>query len=209
MGDVDRDLGASAGPGERPWQPWERNYSGGRIGVQEQQGTDENWMILHVESGGAKTTTSLRYHEAWELALLLSPQLKARLEELFEGRRAAQNALHSLTWRECTTDTLRRIADERDCGRDCEYNSEGRACPRMEREEGCGFIDAEEIRDLAKGIDLANAGLEQDVLRVVDSCGGAEQPDESSDWNRGYGEALDAVERELKRFFAKDTPHDQ
>ncbi len=42
----------------------------------------------------------------------------------------------------------------------------------------------------------------KDILRVVDSCGGADQADESADWNRGYNEALDAVERELKRYFA-------
>ena len=44
---------------------------------------------------------------------------------------------------------------------------------------------------------------EQDILRVVDSCGGAEQTDESADWNRGYNEALEAVERELKRYFSR------
>ena len=39
------------------------------------------------------------------------------------------------------------------------------------------------------------------ILRVVDSCGGAYQHDESDDWNRGYNEALTAVERELVRYF--------
>jgi hypothetical protein len=72
---------------ERPWQPWERNFSGGRIGVQEQQGEHENWIILHVESGIGKTTTSLKLSEAWDLALMLSPQLKARLHELLCARR--------------------------------------------------------------------------------------------------------------------------
>ena len=61
---------------DRPLQPWERNFSGGRIGVQEQQGANENWMILHVKSGGVKTTTSLRLHEAWALARMISPQLE-------------------------------------------------------------------------------------------------------------------------------------
>lgn len=42
------------------------------------------------------------------------------------------------------------------------------------------------------------------LLQVVDSCGGVDQPDESADWSRGYNEALDAVERELKRFFARN-----
>lgn len=187
---------------ERSWQPWERNFSGGRIGVQEQQGTNENWMILHVESGCAKTTTSLRQNEAWDLALMLSPQLKARLDQLFNDKRATDAALHSLTWRECSTDLLRSIADERDCGSDCDRQGGWAHCPLIDRGE-CGFADAEQLRDLAKGIDLANATLETDVMRVVDSCGGAEQPDESADWSRGYNEALNTVERELKRLFSK------
>lgn len=44
---------------------------------------------------------------------------------------------------------------------------------------------------------------EQDILRVVDSCGGTPCADESADWDRGYNEALDTVERELKRYFAR------
>lgn len=188
-------------PSARPWQPWERNFSGGRIGVQEQQGRDDNWMILHVESGGAKTTTSLRPHETWDLALMLSPQLKARLDELFKQARAAEAALYSLTWRECDTDLLRRIADEHDCGEGCEYAGGRWPCPKIER-EGCAFADAEQLRDLAKGIDLGNATIEADVLRVIDSCGGARGA-ESQEWSDGYNAALDAVERETRRLFAK------
>jgi hypothetical protein len=189
------------GSSERPWQPWERNFSGGRIGVQEQQGRDENWMILHVESGGAKTTTSLRHPEAWDLALMLSPQLKQRLAELFEQARAAEAALYNLTWRECETDLLRRIADEHDCGNDCEYGGGGGPCPRLER-DGCAFAEADSLRDLAKGIDLGNAAIERDVLRVIDSCGGTRGP-ESQEWSDGYNAALGAVEREMKRLFLK------
>lgn len=44
---------------------------------------------------------------------------------------------------------------------------------------------------------------EQDILRVVDSCGGTACIEESQDWDRGYNEALNAVERELKRYFAR------
>lgn len=178
---------------ERPWQPWERNFSGGRIGVQEQQGATENWMILHVESGGAKTTTSLRHHEAWDLALMLSPQLKARLEELFQGRKKAEAALYSLTYRGVDTDKLRAIADELDCGTDCDYGGGRGQCPKMER-DGCDFADAESIRDLAAGIDLGNATVEADVLRAIDSCGGAPGP-EGAEWSAGYNAVLDEVER--------------
>lgn len=184
---------------QRPWQPWERNFSGGRIGVQEQQGTNENWTVLHIESGGVKTTTSLRHHEAWELALMISPQLKARLDELHDRARATADALHCLTWRECDTDLLRRIADDRDCGDGCTYS--GVRCPRID-DEGCAFADAESLRALAKGIDLANATVEADVLRAVDSCGGS-RGSEPQEWSDGYDAALAAASSELKRLFAR------
>lgn len=187
---------------ERPWQPWERNYSGNRVGVR----FDGDWTILHVLSGGAETTTSIREHETWDLALRLSPKLKARLDELFEGKRAASAALHALTWRGCSTDLLRSIADEEDCDSAvCENawsDMGGLACAQIDKGT-CGAVRAEELRELAKGIDLGNAGLERDVLRVVDSCGGRSTKEEvESGWSQGYNDALDAVERELKRFFA-------
>lgn len=186
----------------REWQPWERNFSGGRVGVQEQQGSNENWTILHVESGGRTTTTSLRHHEAWDLALMLSPALKSRLEELFRNWRAAADANHALTYRATDTELLRSIADERDCGNDCERQGGWAHCPMIDRGE-CGFADAESLRNLATGIDLANATLEADVLRVVDSCGGV--PDaKRPEWSDGYDTALAAVETELRRFFARN-----
>lgn len=186
---------------ERPWQPWERNYSGGRIGVQEQQGTDENWIILHVESGCAKTTTSLRLHEAWDLARLISPQLTAENQRRFDDLRAARDALHSLTYREVETDRLRRIADDLDCGDSCEYS--GGRCPKIDS-DGCDLADADGLRDLATAIDTANAATEADVLRAIDSCGGAHDAS-NPEWSRGYDEALRAAEREVKRLFAKGT----
>lgn len=141
----------------RPWQPWERNFSGGRVGVQEQQGANENWMILHVESGGAKTTTSLRMHEAWDLALMISPEVKRRLDELLQQLRAANSAVHSLTNRDVDTALLRQIADEQDCGANCDYASNSAApCPRAEG-DGCHAYDAESLRELAKAIDLGAA----------------------------------------------------
>ena len=48
-------------------------------------------------------------------------------------------------------------------------------------------------------------GDTQDILRIVDSCGGADVANESADWNRGYNEALEAVDRELKRYFARNS----
>jgi hypothetical protein len=146
---------------ERPWQPWERNFSGGRIGVQEQQGENENWMILHVESGVAKTTTSLRLHEAWDLALMVSPQVKARLEELFAGRRKAENALHQFTWADTLSPLLRKIADDWDCdSSQCEFASSDMgslSCPHMDDERGCRAVEADELRQFADALELAAA----------------------------------------------------
>ena len=194
---VQNDGRVTANASSRPWQPWERNYSGGRFGIRQ----DGEWTILRVESGVGDTTSSLRDHEAWDLALLLSPKLKARLEELFDGRRKAENALHALTYRQCPTDTLRRIADERDCGPDCERGSGRVHCPMVDREEGCAGYEAEEIRQLADAIGLANSCIERDVLRIVDSCGGSSDGEDPA-WSKGYNDALNAVERELKRFFS-------
>lgn len=193
---------------ERPWQSWERNYSGGRIGVQEQQGRDENWMILHVESGGVKTTTSLRLNEAWDLALLLSPQLKAELDRRHKSARAAEAALYSLTWRECDTDLLRRIADEHSCGDGCEHAFGGfglAGCSQTYR-DGCRYAEADQMRALADGIDLGNATVKADVLRAIDSCGGSfTAAEEANGYADGYRRALAAAKREVSRLLAR-TP---
>jgi hypothetical protein len=140
---------------ERPWQPWERNFSGGRIGVQQQQGANEDWLILHVESGGAKTTTSLRLHEAWELARLVSPQLEAERMHIFHEFRAQRDALYAFEWMGNEADLLRRIADEWDCGDGCDYASSA-SCPRNDR-DGCKLADVDAIRSLAAAIDRAVA----------------------------------------------------
>jgi len=145
---------------DRPWQPWERNFIGGRIGVQEQQGTDENWIILHVESGGSKTTTSLRPHEAWMLAQMISPQLEAERQRIFEEYRAQRDALYMFKWMGTEADLLRRIADEWTCGDGCEYAGTV-MCSQIER-DGCRYAEAEDMRSLAKAIDIAisiNASL--------------------------------------------------
>jgi hypothetical protein len=144
---------------ERPWQPWERNFSGGRIGVQEQQGPDENWMILHVESGIGKTTTSLRHHEAWDLALMLSPQVKERLEYLHREMRKAQDALHQFTWADTLSPLLRKVADEWDCdSSQCEFASSDMgslSCPHIESERGCLAVEADELRQFADALEVA------------------------------------------------------
>jgi hypothetical protein len=144
---------------ERPWQPWERNFSGGRIGVQQQQGENGDWTILHVESGVGKTTTSLRHHETWDLALMLSPAVKARMEELFAGRRRAENALHQFTWADTLSPLLRKIAEEWDCdSAQCEFASSdmgGLSCPHMDDERGCRAVEADELRQFADALEVA------------------------------------------------------
>lgn len=153
--DVLQKRGFSEHADERPWQPWERNFSGGRVGVQEQQGTNENWVILHVESGGVKTTTSLRLHEAWMLAQMVSPQLEAERQRVFAEYRAARDALWSLNNSEAVTDELRRIAEKRDYGSNCKHAPlSGGYCTQFDNESGCGFIEADNIRNLANAIDL-------------------------------------------------------
>jgi DnaJ-class molecular chaperone len=74
-------------------------------------------------------------------------------------------------------------------------------CPKC---EGYGYDIFPEVDcDACGGKDLGKSTVEQDVLRVVDSCGGADATDQSADWNRGYNDALAVVEREMKRYFAK------
>lgn len=197
---------------ERPWQPWERNFSGGRIGVQEQQGPNDNWMILHVESGVAKTTTSLRPHEAWDLALMLSPQLKARLDELFKQARAAEAALHTLKveHRGASIDTLRLVADQIDCGDGCEavgpmdMSTGVRECDLSDRGE-CPFDHACELRDLASALEaqaaqgpaaldaLTLAKRRRGLRRMVALDEEMELGEKASETERLYNELLYAV----------------
>lgn len=146
-------------PTERQWQPWERNYSGNRVGVQEQQGEHENWMILHIESGGAKTTTSLKFGEAWDLATRLSPPLAARMDDLFKKMRKAQDAMHQFTWADTIAPLLRKVADDWDCdSSQCEFASDdmgGLSCPCMEDERGCRAVEANEMRQFAEALEVA------------------------------------------------------
>lgn len=172
--------GPSAELVERPWQPWERNFSGGRLGVQEQQGANENWMILHVESGGVKTTTSLRHHEAWDLALMISPQLKAEMERRHAENRQMHDALYQFRYAGTQADVLRKAADEITCGENCAYHWDGRVrCPKAER-DGCPYEDANELRELAEAIDTqvrvseAGPSLLEALKGVMDILGRAE-----------------------------------
>lgn len=78
-------------------------------------------------------------------------------------------------------------------------------CPKC---EGYGYDIFPEVdcdACLGKATVSSSKASEQGILRVVDSCGGADAIDESADWNRGYNDALAAVDRELKRYFARTT----
>jgi hypothetical protein len=140
---------------ERPWQPHERNYSGNRVGVW----FSDEWTILNVCSGGAETTTSIRDHEAWDLASRLSPKLVERMEFLFDKMKEAQNALHQFTWADTIAPLLRKVADDWDCeSATCEFawsDMGGLACQHMESEKGCRAVEADELRQFANALEVA------------------------------------------------------
>lgn len=142
---------------ERPWQPFERNYSGGRFGVWH----DDEWTMLRVEAGIADATSSIRKDEAWDLALLLSPELGGRLEELHQGKRAAENALHQFKYAETIAPLLRKVADDWDCDSAfCENASSdhgGLSCPHIDGERGCRAVEADEIRQFAAALEIRAA----------------------------------------------------
>ena len=62
--------------------------------------------------------------------------------------------------------TLREVADEIDCGSDCEHGSvewdtNAHNCSRENRTEGCAFAKACELRQLAEAIETRNALTKQ------------------------------------------------
>ena len=132
----------------RPWQPHERNYSGGRFGVWH----DDDWTMLRVEAGVADATASIRKNEAWDLALRLSPAVAERLDYLFAEMKKAQNALHQFTWADTLAPVLRKVAEDWECGSDCERRGSSMC---HERGDGCRFVEAEEIRQFADALELA------------------------------------------------------
>lgn len=63
--------------------------------------------------------------------------------------------------------TLREVADEIDCGPDCEHGSvewdtNAHNCSRENRTEGCAFAKACELRQLAEAIETRNALTKSD-----------------------------------------------
>jgi hypothetical protein len=143
----------------RPWEPHERNYSGGRFGVWH----DGRWTMLRVEAGIADATASIEKHEAWDLALRLSPPLKERLTELFDGRRKAEAAVYQFKYMANLAPLLRKIADEWDCdSSECEFAGSdlgALVCPCMDDERGCRAVEADELRQFAEAMETAS-GIE-------------------------------------------------
>jgi hypothetical protein len=135
-------------PVVREWQPHERNYSGGRFGVWH----NGKFTMLRVEAGVGDVTASIRDHEAWDLALRLSPKLGERLDFLFGEMKKAQHALHQFMWGDTLAPLLRKIADEMDCGNYCPFAGRGQ-CPNMERNEGCQAVEADELRQFADALE--------------------------------------------------------
>lgn len=137
----------------RPWQPHERNYSGGRFGVWH----DDKFTMLRVEAGVGDVTASIKDHEAWDLALRLSPKLGERLDFLFAEMKKAQHALHQFMWGDSLAPLLRKIADDWDCdSSQCEFASSdmgGLSCPHIESERGCRAVEADELRQFADALE--------------------------------------------------------
>lgn len=126
----------------------------------------DEWIILHVRSGGVETTTSLRAHDAYPLALALSPDLNREHDERRRKVSDLQQALYQFQW--CDTanaQLLRRIADEWDCSGSCdkfhtEWDTGATVCSEEER-DGCRALEAESLRDLAKAIETRAALLDR------------------------------------------------
>lgn len=186
---------------ERVWEPYERNYSGGRFGVWH----DGDWTMLRVEAGMADATASIRKHEAWDLALRLSPDLKDHLAFLFTEMKKAQDALYHFTWAETVVPTLRKIADEWECDINCDYYGSS-TC--HERAEGCRFVEADELRQFATALEtratLRPASTARpDVERIVEDL-----RSQATDWHedQAYGRMIaDEIGRPFLRPTATDA----
>jgi hypothetical protein len=119
--------------------------------------------ILNVLSGGAETTTSIRSHEAWDLAQRLSPAWVERFNQVFDENRKLRAAVYEFTYQTTTAELLERIAGDIDCGDDCdhghtEHDTNAFVCSRAESAEGCASFDASQLREFAAAI-RTRAGL--------------------------------------------------
>jgi hypothetical protein len=110
---------------------------------------DNEWVIIHSRSGGVETTLSLTKSQAFDVAIGLTPELWAR----FERARTAENALYALSHPSADPATLRKIADEIDCGFDCELRQSSGPCRKAEKDGMCGFENATDLRDFADALE--------------------------------------------------------
>ncbi len=132
------------------------NCSGGEVRVWR----SGEWMVLHVKAGGAETTISLREYDADQVARHLSPGWVRNHERVWKECRETRDALWQFQHPEGAVDLLNAIADERDCGSDCERGyteSDTGAFVCSKDGDGCGWQEAEQLRDLAKAITIRGA----------------------------------------------------
>ena len=83
------------------------------------------------------------------------------IEALHAENRKLRDALFQFNY-PIDPKTLREVADEIDCGSDCEHGSvewdtNAHNCSRENRAEGCAFAKACELRQLAEAIETRNA----------------------------------------------------
>lgn len=115
---------------------------------------DGEWMIVRTKSGGAETTVSLDADDAFAIANVLTPELRSR----FDRMRAAQDALYHFKYPP-DPKMLRAVADRITCGgTGCEHawhewDTNAGGCRLSEKEEGCPFEQAEELRAFAAALE--------------------------------------------------------
>jgi len=79
------------------------------------------------------------------------------IEAMHAENRKLRDALFQFSY-PIDAKTLREVADEIDCGHDCEYgnvewDTNAHNCSRENRQEGCAFAKASELRLLADAIE--------------------------------------------------------
>lgn len=117
---------------------------------------DGEWRILHVKAASAVATVSLRDHEAWRVARGLSPELAKEMDRLGRRLSEAQAALWTFQNMPVEPATLRAIADEWECGADCENGhreNDTNAFICSKDGNGCRWVEAEGLRQMAQAIE--------------------------------------------------------
>lgn len=142
----------------------------------------DEWIILHVRSGGVETTTSLKAHDAWPLALALSPDLASDWKALRGQVSELRQALRELKdYGGANAQLLRHVADEWDCSGSCdkfhtEWDTGATVCSEEER-DGCRALEAQGLRDLAQAIET-RAALAKEPREAGDGDGSGNEQEQ-------------------------------